>query len=224
MAFGIVNIFQSIYYHSTLLLLFRPFFKRENRVLGDSPREIRVLGDSPREICCRAANEIISLSTEYRRVYSLRQTVIHIPQIISGAAVILLMDLPSPSPSQSVPPNLVCCLKDLRELSVIWQWCNLTLQHIGELAKKWNIDLPREALSAISPPRPLSNHDFNIPHHVNHEFPNPQYHYARPRSENPSDIMVNQPGTWLGDEEYTYVSAIIPFPPVGYEEWTLLGP
>lgn len=215
-----INIFQSIYYHSSLLLLFHPFFENE----------IRVQGEFPRDICRKAANDIISLSTQYRKVYTLRQTVIHIPRFIFGAAVILLMDLPSPSPSQAVPSNLVRCIKDLRELSAIWQWCNPSLRHVGELAEERNIDLPREAWTAISSPHidtgPLGRGFINIAH----EFPNQQFHFGRPRSEIPSDIMGNQPGNtgWLNDEEFQYVNTIIAFPGGGgggggYDDWPGVG-
>lgn len=208
---NIVNIFQSIYYHATILLLFRPFFRKE----------IIVLKETPRDICRRAANDIISLSTQYRKFYTLRQTVINIPQIIFGASIILLMDLPSPSPAQAVSLNLIRSLKDLKELSRTWQWCNLTLRHIGELADKWNIDLPNEVLYAPHiHPRSLGNHDFINIGHVIHEFPNDQFHVLRPRSENPPDAMVNQPGNaaWLNDEDYHFVNSMIAFPG-GFEDW-----
>lgn len=133
------------------------------------------------------------------------------------------MDLPSPSPAQAVPPNLVRSLKDLRELSGTWQWCNLALRHIRELAGKWGIDLPKDAWSAISSPY---NHDFiNIPH-VNHEFPNHQYYFGRPRSEDSSDVMVTQPGNsaWgtLNDEEFQYVNSMMTFPG-SFDDWTCIG-
>lgn len=121
------------------------------------------------------------------------------------------MDLPSPSPAQAVPLNLIRSLKDLKELSATWQWCNLTLRHIGELADKWNIDLPKEIWNTPH------NHEFI---NIAHEFPNHQYHFGRPRSQNPSDVMGNQPGNagWLNDEDYHFVNSMIAFPG-GFEDW-----
>lgn len=201
-------------------MLLRPFFKKD----------ISLHGETAREICRRAANDIISLTTQYRKAYTLRHTVIQIPQILLGASIILLMDLPPPSPSPPVLPNLITSLKDLKELSGTWQWCDLSLRHISELAEKWNIELPKEAWNAISSTpmnsRPLSNHDtINAPH-ANHEFSNHQYHFGRPRSENPSDVMGNQSGNsaWgmLNDDDFQFVNSMIAFPG-GFDDWTCIG-
>lgn len=71
----------SMYYHFSLLLLFRPFIK------------LRFLTSrvSPYEICCQAAENILTLVRSYDQLYTLARTPSFVPYIVLASCVILLV-------------------------------------------------------------------------------------------------------------------------------------
>lgn len=212
---GLANIiFYSIYYHSTLLLLLRPFFHK------DMP----ITGILPREICLQAANDIIVLTTLYRKSYGLRHTVIHIPQIVFTASTVLLMNFPSVAPHQISSPTLTRSLKDLQELSETWYWCNLTLRHLSAEAEKRGVDLGLH-WDMIHPVHMVSRtlHVQNRNMGGGHAFA--QEHYFSPNSQNSAQLNSHGGSAWINEEDGVqgFVDSLISFPSA-MDDWSCMGP
>ena len=76
-----------MYYHSAVMLLFRPFIRLS------IPRS----AISPREVCFEAANAITSLLGSYNRLYSLRRTPSFVPHLILTSSIMHLSVNTGPS-------------------------------------------------------------------------------------------------------------------------------
>ncbi|KAI9793529.1 MAG: hypothetical protein M1816_007962 [Peltula sp. TS41687] len=121
----------SIYYHTVVLHLFRPFLKVD---LLDS-------SISPRAICTESAENISILADGYRNLYTLRRECVLMSHCLLSASTIHLLNLPSPRASRYITDDL----RNLNEASVCHGFAGRCLRIIQTLAQKWEITLPEEA-------------------------------------------------------------------------------
>lgn len=181
-----------------------------------------ITGILPRDICLQAANEIIVLTTQYRKSYGLRHTVIHIPQIIFTASTVLLMN---PSMASNQISSLTRSLKDLQDLSETWHWCNLILRHLSTEAEKRGVDLGLH-WDMIHPVHMVSRtlHVQNRNTGGGHAFS--QEHYFSPNSQNSAQLNSHGGSAWINEEEdgvQGFVDSLISFPSA-MDDWGCMGP
>lgn len=125
----------SMYYHSAVLLLFRPFLKV---VLMDS--EI-----SPRQKCTESARKISSLASTYNRIYGLRCSIVTLTHLICTACIIHLLDLPDISAARDLEQGI----RDLKNLAVNHAIANRYLHTILGLSEQWHMRLPENVARAV---------------------------------------------------------------------------
>ena len=122
--------FDSAYYHTVVLHLFRPFLKVD---LTNSKV-------SPRDICTSCASNAASLLGTYRQIYGLRRAPVMTTHILLSISIIHLLNLPNPSSAQHLALSITC----LREVSANHAFANRSLNIVLALSKQWNIQLPSE--------------------------------------------------------------------------------
>ena len=118
----------SMYYHTVVLHLFRPFLKVD---LTNSKV-------SPRDVCTSCANTISSLISTFRRLYSFRRSTVLVPHIILSSSIIDLLNLPDVTAAR----NLELGVTSLRESTTNHAFALRCLQILQALSKQWNIQLP----------------------------------------------------------------------------------
>ncbi|KAL7272218.1 hypothetical protein RUND412_004985 [Rhizina undulata] len=124
-----------MFYHATVLMLFRPFM--------NTP--VPSLGDTTRNLCLAAATEIISLVSVYRNIYTLRRISMLVPNLILSACTIFILGLPDKLQQAKLDQGIL----DLREIGNCWPVCHQNLQIIQDLSKKWNVSLPEGTKQAM---------------------------------------------------------------------------
>lgn len=118
----------SLYYHTSVLNLFRPLLKwlvKNSEVC-------------PREVCISSANQISTIVKSYYDLYGLRRNCILITHTLLSACTIHLVDLPSETAARHISQDL----HYLEEISANHYWAARCFRIIFGLAKKWNISLP----------------------------------------------------------------------------------
>lgn len=126
--------FQLLYIH-----LFRPFLKYSQQT---SPLPPNV---SPRRLCTQAAAMVSKLMRLYKRSHGLRQICNIAVYILHTACTIHLLNLPDKNARRDITHGL----KHLEEIAESWLCARRTLAILHILAKKWNVDLPEEALGVL---------------------------------------------------------------------------
>ena len=130
---------KSLFYHTAVLHLFRPFLKVD---LTNS-------AVSPREVCAACAAKVASLLRDYRKVYGLRRQCLILCHITLSSSIIYLINLPDPT----AVADLKTAVTVLKEMSTSHAFANRILDIIGRLAKQWNKKLPVEIQQAVSSPK-----------------------------------------------------------------------
>lgn len=124
-----------MYYHSVVLLLFRPFLKV---VLMDSDI-------SPRQKCTESARKISSLASTYKSAYGLRCSIVTLTHLICTACITHLLDLPNFSAARDLEQGI----RDLKDMAVNHAIAKRYLHTIVGLSEQWHIRLPENVAHAI---------------------------------------------------------------------------
>ncbi|KAL2062109.1 hypothetical protein VTL71DRAFT_6375 [Oculimacula yallundae] len=119
-------LFAHMYYHTAILLLFRPFVKL--KITGS--------GVSPLEICTQAANTISILLKSYSDLYTLQRTPSFVPYFVLASTITHAMALGN---AQAGPAHLDAAIADLRQMSSCHGFADRALGIMRFLIERWNI-------------------------------------------------------------------------------------
>lgn len=120
----------SMYYHTVVLHLFRPFIK--TRLTGSTA--------SPRDICINASENISNLVKSYSQLYTLRRTPSLVPYIVlSSTLTFIIIQIPHDPDSASFNEKLIQGITDLRQMNNCHGFARIALEILRFLTKKWNI-------------------------------------------------------------------------------------
>lgn len=139
----------SMYYHTSIMHLFRPFLWVD---LTNSDV-------SPREVCKTCASTIHYMISNYRRIYGFQQGLLILSHVIMSANIIDLVNMPNPSAVEHLILGVTC----LREMSYHQILGSRFLDIILALAEQWKKPLPAGIYQAAqrSSPRPESSKNHN---------------------------------------------------------------
>lgn len=127
----------SMFYQLLFIHLYRPFLKYTK---STSPLPQHV---SPRKLCTQAASTISKLLRIYKRNYGFRQICNIVVYIAHTACTIHLLNLPE----RNAQRDIIHGLRNLEEMAESWLCARRTLRILDISANKWQVALPREALS-----------------------------------------------------------------------------
>lgn len=157
---------KSMYYHFSILLLFRPFLKLQ---IIDSQI-------SPRDICIQAALAIQKLLRSYSKLYTLQRTPSFVPYFVLTSTLIHLTVAPMQSRSgvgssgqeSQVAEALSQGIADLEEMSLCHHFANKALDILRYFARQWGSGMDIEGGmtpedSTDPTQRPTSSSDFFAP-------------------------------------------------------------
>ncbi|ODQ54630.1 hypothetical protein SAICODRAFT_5832 [Saitoella complicata NRRL Y-17804] len=134
-------------YHTTVILLFRPFLAKKEPVLKGTAL--------PRQMCTNAAMAIANLLTYYRQRFSLRYVVNLSVHILFTACTIHLVDATVATSSVESRAEsrkaLRVCSDGLAEISNTWESASRSLRVVGALARKWNVGSKDDFPSLVPP-------------------------------------------------------------------------
>jgi hypothetical protein len=122
---------RSMYYHSAILLLFRPFIKLD--IISSSV--------SPRDVCAQAADAISALAQSYSQLYTLRRTPSFVPYFVLTASIAHLVTLGN---GRSGPEQLRQGLADLKEMQSCHGFAVRGLDILRFLVQYWEVHLTPE--------------------------------------------------------------------------------
>ncbi|GME24607.1 c6 transcription factor [Neofusicoccum parvum] len=125
----------SMYYHTAVLLLFRPFLKAR---FTESDL-------SPREVCRQSANTISNLFAQHLKLYSLDGIFTFQLHCLLTACTIHIIKLPS----ISATTHLAAACNSFQDLVKKNDWATSSLNIIKSFVQKWNIVLPLEVEAAL---------------------------------------------------------------------------
>jgi hypothetical protein len=120
-----------MYYHFSILLLFRPFIKLE--IIGS--------GVSPRDVCSQAADAIMTLTNSYSQLYTLRRTPSFVPYFVMAASITHLVTLGT---GRSGPENLQQGVADLKTMAACHGSASRARDILRFLAGHWKIEVTIE--------------------------------------------------------------------------------
>lgn len=123
-----------MYYHTAILLLFRPFIKLS--IIGS--------GLSPRDLCIQAATTISVLTKSYAELYTLRRTPSFVPYFVLASSITHVVSLGIPPPNPTGDALLHQAIVDLREMSHCHVFAGRAIQIVRFLIKHWNVDYQME--------------------------------------------------------------------------------
>ena len=126
----------SMYYHTVVLHLFRPFLKVD-------PADPLI---AAQEICMECADKATGLLATYRQVYGLRRIPTVAVHIALTSSIIHLLHLPSASAAHHLAQNIT----SLREMALNHAFSTPSLRNIMALAEQWGIELPPMVQAAIA--------------------------------------------------------------------------
>lgn len=115
-----------MYYHTAILLLFRPFIKLE--ITGS--------GVSPRDLCSQAAETISILVKSYSDLYTLKRTPSFVPYFVLDSSITHVVSVGN---AHSGPELLHSAVADLRQMSSCHGFAVRALNIIRFLVAHWNI-------------------------------------------------------------------------------------
>jgi len=152
-------------YHTTTILLFRPF---------GSQKQIAGIPASPWELCTASANSIVTLIKLYRSRYSLRYMVNLSVHMVFTASIIHLVNATSSNDSLRRSSNtaLRTCTSAFEEIGKVWASASKSLRVVESLQQKWQIhtsSLPTD--DDISPQKWATNYTYpTLPMKLEPEF------------------------------------------------------
>jgi hypothetical protein len=124
-----------MYYHTALLLLFRPFLKAK----------IDYSDVVPREVCREAANMISDLWQQHRRIYGLSGIYMFQVHCLLTACTIHVINVPTISATR----HLTTACNIFQDLIPRNGWARSAVTILRGLAEKWRLVLPLEVEEAM---------------------------------------------------------------------------
>ncbi|RFU28584.1 hypothetical protein B7463_g7759, partial [Scytalidium lignicola] len=121
-------LFAHMYYHYTILLLFRPFIKLE--LVGSTV--------SPKEICRQAAEAICALANSYSRLYTLERTPSFVPYFVLTAGITHLVSLGN---GWGGSDPLKQSVQHLRRMANGHGVASRAIEILEDLTSRWEIDV-----------------------------------------------------------------------------------
>jgi len=115
-----------MYYHTAILLLFRPFVKLN--ITGS--------GVSPRDLCTQAANTISILLKSYSDLYTLERTPSFVPYFVLASTITHVITLGN---EEAGPEHIQAAIADLRQMASCHGFANRALNIIRFLLAHWNV-------------------------------------------------------------------------------------
>jgi len=125
----------SMYYHTALLLLFRPFLKAT----------IDYSDVVPRDVCRNAANLVSDLWQQHRNIYGLSGIYMFQVHCLLTACTIHILNVPTISATR----HLTQAANIMQELIPRNEWARSALIILRGLAEKWRLVLPLEVEEAL---------------------------------------------------------------------------
>ncbi|KAE8441718.1 hypothetical protein EG329_004504 [Mollisiaceae sp. DMI_Dod_QoI] len=119
-------LFAHMYYHSAILLLFRPFIKLD--IIGSAV--------SPRDICLQAADAMSALVNSYSKLYTLRRTPSFVPYFVLASTITHLMGFGN---SRSGPDQLRQGISNLKEMTSCHGFATRALEVLHFLIRHWKV-------------------------------------------------------------------------------------
>jgi len=155
---------ESMMYHTTTILLFRPF---------GSQKQIAGIPASPWELCTASANSIVTLIKLYRSRYSLRYIVNLSVHMIFTASIIHLVNATSSNDSLRRSSNnaLRTCTSAFVEIGKVWPSASKSLRVVESLQQKWQIHTSSQPIDDDVSPQNWTNYTYpTLPMKVEPEF------------------------------------------------------
>ena len=115
-----------MYYHTAILLLFRPFVKLN--ITGS--------GVSPRDLCQQAANTISILLKSYSDLYTLERTPSFVPYFVLASTITHVITFGN---HQAGPEQLQAAIADLRQMQSCHGFANRALNIVRFLVAHWDV-------------------------------------------------------------------------------------
>jgi len=131
-----------MYYHTAVLLLFRPFLKAK----------FTESDTSPSDICRQSANQISDIFAQHRRLYDTTGIYTFQLHCLLTACTIHIINLPALSSAS----YLTAACNHFHDIIPRNDWAASALSAIKGLIQKWTIILPQETESALYRPSPSS--------------------------------------------------------------------
>ena len=128
-----------MFYHLQYIHLFRPFLRYTPT---SSPLPSHV---SPRRICTANAGAISKLMRLYKKIYNLRQICNIAVYMAHSAVTIHMLNLPE----RTAKRDIIHGVKQLEEIAEDWLCARRTLSILSVLARKWNVEMPEEAMTVL---------------------------------------------------------------------------
>jgi len=119
-------LFAHMYYHTAILLLFRPFVKLN--ITGS--------GVSPRDLCQQAANTISILLKSYSDLYTLERTPSFVPYFVLASTITHVITFGN---HQAGPEQLQAAIADLRQMQSCHGFANRALNIVRFLVAHWDV-------------------------------------------------------------------------------------
>lgn len=140
-------------YHTTTILLFRPF---------GGKKQIAGIPASPWELCTASANSMVTLIKLYRSRYSLRYMVNLSVHMIFTASIIHLVNATSSNESLRRSSNnaLRTCTSAFMEIGKVWASASKSLRVVESLQQKWQITTSPPTEDDIPPQKCANNYTY----------------------------------------------------------------
>ncbi len=131
---------RSMFYHSTVHTPVPPISQIYTRLISPS----RPCA-SPRRICTANAGAISKLMRLYKKTYNLRQICNIAVYVAHSAVTIHMLNLPE----RTAKRDVIHGIKQLEEIAEDWICARRTLCILSVLARKWNVEMPEEAVAIL---------------------------------------------------------------------------
>lgn len=128
--------YSSMYYHTAVLLLFRPFLKAK---IINSPEIL------PRDVCRQSANEISNLFSHHVAMFGYNGLWMFQVHCLLTACTIHIINIPT----IAATTRLTAACNSLQNLTDRNQWASSSLKILRGLVEKWNLIIPQEADEAL---------------------------------------------------------------------------
>ena len=129
-----------MFYNLLFIHLFRPFLKYNP---ANTPLPPHV---SPRKMCTQAAARISKLLRLYNRTYGLRQVCNIVVYIAHAATTIHILNLPN----RDAARDILHGVRQLDDIAQAWPCARRTLATLARQVRKWDIQLPDDAATALA--------------------------------------------------------------------------
>ncbi|KAK0713419.1 fungal-specific transcription factor domain-containing protein [Lasiosphaeria miniovina] len=202
-------LFVHLYYHFSIITLFRPLVK--TRIPNSTI--------SPQDVCCQAADAIRALLRSYSQLYTLKRVSSFVPYFVLAASIMRFTvwisgqrgggnvgshTATTPQLGPGVAEDIIQGIADLEEMESS-RFALHGLHLLRDLAKRWNIDVSPPNIgtvaSALSPPPLLLHNAYQQPARAstnNSDVPvqpsDFQFEFMRMWDQTPCGLAAEGPG------------------------------